>query len=123
MTNLVAGTAYLAVDGMSFPLVGDLLYSVSAVSRETVKGMDGVHGYKEAPTAGYIEATIRNTSTLEVAAFNAQTNVTVTVQLANGKMVVGRNMWTVGDAEEVNAAEGTLKVRWEGMKVTETPAA
>src|SRR5260363_409760 len=48
-------------------------------------GMDGVHGYKETPHAGFISATLRDAGGLTVADFNAMTNVTVTVELANGK--------------------------------------
>ena len=50
--------------------------------------------------------------------FNAMTNVTVTVELANGKTIIGRNMWTV-EAQEVKTAEATFEVKWEGFSVEE----
>src|SRR5260364_260741 len=96
----------------------DLSYNVSSVSRESLLGMDGVHGYKETPHAGFISATLRDAGGLTVADFNAMTNVTVTVELANGKTVVGRNMWTV-ETQETKAAEGTFEVKWEGPFVEE----
>src|SRR5260363_402086 len=37
---------------------------------------------------------------------------------ANGKTVVGRNMWTV-ETQETKAAEGTFEVKWEGPFVEE----
>ncbi|MCP1290934.1 phage tail tube protein [Chromobacterium sp. S0633] len=117
-TNLLAGTATLTVDGTAYMLEGDLSYSVSKVSRETMKGMDGVHGYKETPNAPFIAGTFRDSSGLTVADFNKMTNVTVTAKLANGKTIIGRNMWTV-ETQEVETAEGTVKVRWEGMSVEE----
>src|SRR5260363_2600 len=95
LSNRMAGMAYLHVDGKNYLLSGDLSYNVSSVSRESLLGMDGVHGYKETPHAGFISATLRDAGGLTVADFNAMTNVTVTVELANGKTVVGRNMWTV----------------------------
>src|SRR5260363_379159 len=76
------------------------------------------HGYKETPHAGFISATLRDAGGLTVADFNAMTNVTVTVELANGKTVVGRNMWTV-ETQETKAAEGTFEVKWEGPFVEE----
>jgi hypothetical protein len=117
-TNLLAGTATLTVNGTAYKLVGDFSYSVSKVTRETMKGMDTVHGYKETPHAPFIAAKLRNTSGLSVADLNAMTNVTVVVELGNGKTVIGRNMWTVED-QEVDGSEGTIPVRWEGMNVEE----
>lgn len=118
ITNRLAGAAYLHVDGKNYLVAGDLSYNVSRVSRESLLGMDGVHGFKETPHAGFISATLRDAGGLTVADFNAMTNVTVTVELANGKTVVGRNMWTV-ETQESKAAEGTFEVKWEGPFVEE----
>lgn len=41
-------------------------------------------------------------------------DATIHLELANGKNVTGRNMWTV-DAQEVKTQEGTFEVRFEGM--------
>lgn len=117
-TNRLAGTAYLSVDGTNYMLAGDFGYSASKVKRETLTGQDRVHGYSEKPTAGLMSATLRDAGGLSVAAFNAMTNVTVTAELANGKTIIGRNMWTV-DAQEVKTAEGTFEVKWEGFEVEE----
>lgn len=113
-TNRVAGIAYLSVDGVSYQLSGDLSYSVASVTRETQIGMDGVHGYSEKPYAPFIAATLRDSASLTLADFNAMTNVTLNVELANGKTIVGRNMWTV-EAQEAKAGEATFEVRWEGL--------
>lgn len=113
-TNRIAGTAYLTVDGISYALVGEFTYNASSVTRESLAGLDGVHGYSEKPMAGFIAGTLRDAGGLSVAKFNAMTNVTVIAELANGKVVVGRNMWTV-ESQEVSADDGTSKVRWEGF--------
>jgi len=117
-TNRLAGTAFIAVDGTTYMLAGDLSYSVSGVSRETLNGQDRVHGYSEKPKQGMISGTLRDGAGLSVAAFNAMTNVTVTLELANGKTILGRNMWTV-EAQEVKTAEGTFEVKFEGFSVEE----
>lgn len=117
-TNRLAGIAYLSVDGQTYMLAGDLAYSPSRITRETLTGQDSVHGYSEKPHAGSISGTIRDAGGLTVARFNAMTNVTVTCELANGKTIVGRNMWTV-EAQEVKTAEGTFEVKWEGVSVEE----
>lgn len=117
-TNRLAGIAYLSVDGQSYMLAGDLAYSPSKVTRETLIGQDRVHGYSEKPHAGFISGSFRDAGGLTVADFNAMTNVTVTAELANGKTIIGRGMWTV-DAQEVKTAEATFDVKWEGMSVEE----
>jgi hypothetical protein len=117
-TNRLAGVAYLSVDGQSFMLSGDLSYIVSKVKRETLIGQDGVHGYSETPVAGSISGTLRDGGTLSVAAINAMSNVSVVAELANGKTIIGRNMWTT-EAQEVKTADATFEVKWEGFSVEE----
>ena len=117
-TYLLAGTAYLSVDGTTYQVAGEAAYSVSTVKRETMAGMDGIHGFKETPQASYISMTGRDSGGLTIADFQAMTNVTVTLELANGKTIIGRNMWTV-ESQEVKTAEGTFDVRWEGLSVEE----
>jgi hypothetical protein len=117
-TNRLAGIAYLSVNGQSYMLAGDLAYSPSKVSRETLIGQDGIHGYSEKPHAGSISGSFRDGGGLTVADFNAMTNVTVTAELANGKTIIGSSMWTT-DAQEVKTQEGTFEVKWEGLSVEE----
>lgn len=118
-SNRLAGTAYLAVNGKSYRLVGKLSYSPSKVKRETLAGQDAVHGYSETPIPGFISGTFRDTGGLKVADFNAMTNVTVVAELANGKTIIGSNMWQVGDALEVDTMEASVEVRWESADVLE----
>lgn len=117
-TNRLAGVAYLTVDGTNYMLAGDFAYSVSKVARETLVGQDRVHGYSEKPAQGKMSCSVRDAGGMSVAGFNAMTNVTVTVELANGKTIVGRNMWTV-EAQEVKTAEAIFEVKWEGFSVEE----
>lgn len=114
----LAGTVFLYVDGQSYMLSGDFEYSPSRVSRETMIGMDTVHGFSEKPIAGHISGTLRDWAGLSVAALNLMDNVTVHAQLINGKNVVGRNMWTV-DSQTVKSTDGTVEVKWEGISVNE----
>lgn len=119
MTAL-AGTANVTADGTNYLLVGDLSYDPSSVTREGLVGQDGTHGYKEKPKFGKIKGTFRDTGDVAAADFNGMTNVTVVLSLANGKTVIGRNMFTT-DAQPVATEEGTIEVSWEGT-VSETLA-
>jgi hypothetical protein len=114
-TNRIAGTAYLTVDGVSYALVGDYEYSPGRFSRESALGQDGVHGYIEKPNQPHISATIRDMNNLSVAALNAMTSVTIACQLANGKLIIGRNMWTV-ETQAAKSNDGTVEVKWEGVQ-------
>lgn len=116
--SAIAGTASMTVNGQSYRVRGSFKYSPSSVKRETVTGMDGVHGFKETPVAPYISATLSDSDGLIVSDLNKQMNVTVVAILANGKTVTGRNMATI-DVQEVDSAEGSLDVRWEGAEVIE----
>jgi hypothetical protein len=117
-TNRLAGIATLTIDGASYAVVGDLAYRVSKVNRESLVGQDGVHGYKEMPTTGMMSATLRDAANLSVASLNAMTNSTVIAELANGKTIVGRNMWAV-DVQEVKTADAALEFKLEGPDVSE----
>jgi hypothetical protein len=114
-TNRVAGTAYFSADGVNYNLEGSFKYSPALVKRETKGGQDSIHGYSEMPVAPFVSGSFRDSQGLTVADFNAMTNVTISVQLANGKTIIGRNMWTV-DALEVDSEEAKFDVKWEGLQ-------
>lgn len=118
MANALAGTAILSVDGRNYLLEGSFRYSPSTKNRESLVGMDGVHGFKETPVPGFMSATLRDTQGLSVAALGAMTDVTVVAQLANGKVITMRNGWTTG-VQEVDTLDAKVDVRWEGLQVLE----
>lgn len=112
--NRIAGIANISVDGVTHLLSGEFTYSPADVERKSLVGQDQVHGYSEMPRAPFISGTLRDSSVLTVKDFNAMSDVTIHAELANGKTIIGRGMWTV-DAQEVKTQEGTFEVRWEGM--------
>lgn len=117
-TNRIAGTANLTVDGKSYMVAGDFEYNPSKVTRQTLSGQDGVHGFSETPRPGSISATLRDAGGLTVSDLNDMTNVTVVTELANGKTIIGSNMWTIED-QTAKSTDATIEVKWEGLRVTE----
>ncbi|MBE0150945.1 phage tail protein [Serratia fonticola] len=117
-SNLLAGTAYVTVNGITTMVAGQFKYSPSKVARTTLKGMDYVHGYKETPNAPFISFQGRDSGGTSIIGFNNQTDVTIVAELANGKTIIGENMWTV-NVQEVDSEEAVFDVRWEGFSVTE----
>jgi hypothetical protein len=115
----LAGITGLTIDGTAYMVVSDVTWSPVRWRRETLVGLDSVHGFSEVPLQGYIEATLRDAGDLTVESFNEMRCVEVQVALANGKVVSGANMWCTS-ALEVRAAEATFQVRFDGTDVSET---
>lgn len=116
--NRIAGVAYIFVDGRQYPLRGNLTISIDIVARTGVAGMDGVHGYTETPRVPFIEGDFSDIGQLSLITLQNMVNITVTAELANGKVYVLRNAWT-STAREFKAAEGQATVRFEGMAAEE----
>jgi tail tube protein len=111
----IAGVAYLRVDGRQYALRGNLTVSIDMDEREGVPGQDGVHGYIERPRVPWIEGDLSDIGGLSIQALRRIRNTTVQAELANGKKYLLRNAWT-STALELNAADGQVTVRWEGMR-------
>lgn len=118
--NLLAGVAYIAVDGRNYAVAGAGSYRCSSETRESLMGQDGYHGVKGMPMPGKISWTGRDSGSVSVGALAKALDVTVTLELANGKMVIGRNMARVGEPPTVNSEEGTFEIEFEGPSVTES---
>lgn len=117
--NRLAGTAFVTIDGKNYAIVGEGSYRTNTSTRETLKGQDGVHGYKEMPEPGMISWKGRDSAAVSIQALNDAVDATVVLELANGKSIIGRNMWRAGDPIEVNSEEGTFELKFEGPDVTE----
>lgn len=114
----LAGLVWLWIEGVEYEVVSQPQYGVSSVTRTTLASMRGISGYSETPKPGFIAATIRDDGTFNVRDFQDMTNVSVTLQLANGKRISGSGLWTV-EAAEVDSTEATFSVRFEGDDVRE----
>jgi hypothetical protein len=110
----IAGVAYIKVDGNQLSLRGDLTISPFLVEREGIAGADGVHGYKETFRVPHIEMTVTDRGDLSLEEIQNITNATITAELINGKNYLLRNAWCA-TALELDAIEGQLTVRFEGM--------
>lgn len=117
----LAGIVALTIDGEAWDVASDCEYDPTGVERETIKGQSRVEGYSEMPAAGFLAFTLRDRGDTTVQQFKLMTNSTVVVNLANGKTVMGANVWCT-KSEEVRTQEATFQVRFEG-DVLEIPAA
>ena len=117
--NRLAGVMSATIDGKSFSVSGEGSYTPSSVKRETLLGQDAVHGFSEMPAAGAMSWNGRDGNDALIAALNNMVDGTVVFALANGKTIIGRNMWRVGDPIKVNTEDGTFPCEFEGPDVSE----
>ncbi len=108
----VAGTCYFKVNGTQYSLNGNMTISLGAFEREPVVGLDRFHGIKEKPRASFIECDITDMADLDLKVLENLENVTVTVELINGKTAVLRNAYQT-NALELKAEDGVLTAKFQ----------
>ena len=118
MSNAVGGTITITVGGVRQRAKGAFTYNLGEDKKEAVPGADETHGYKRMPQVAFIEGEITDHSTLDLAALVKQTDVTVVLELANGKSIVLREAWFAGEGT-VGTEEGNISARWEGLSAEE----
>jgi hypothetical protein len=115
---VVAGTVYLRVDGRQYRARAEIKVSTASFEREAVIGQDGVHGYIERRAVCYIEGKMTDSPDLSTEQLEAMCNVTVTIELLNGKTYVLRNAWNT-KAGPLDTTDGSLEFRFEGRAAEE----
>lgn len=113
MSQRVGGIISLQVNGELYNAKGNFTYNLGRPLRESVLGSDRAHGFKETPQIAFVEGEITDRSSLDLATLVTLKDVTVTLELANGKVVVLRDSWYAADGTG-NTDEGNIAVRFEG---------
>lgn len=110
--NRVGGIIFLKLDGRQYKAKGDFSYNLGKPMREAVVGADAVHGYTERPQVAFVEGEITDSANLDLATLVQSDSTTVTLELANGKVIVLNQAWFAGEGTG-NTAEGNIAVRFE----------
>lgn len=118
MSNAVGGTITLTVAGQRQRAKGAFTYNLGHDKKEAVVGADETHGYKVTPQTPFIEGEITDHETLDLGTLVDQVDVTVVLELANGKTIVLREGWFAGEGT-VGTEEGNIAARWEGISAEE----
>lgn len=113
MNSRVGGTLFLKVDSELFQAKGNFTYNINPFKRESVIGIDGRHGFKEIPQVMFIEGTITDSDELDLPKFQAIRDATITLELANGKVISLDQAVYTADGD-VDTEEGEIQVRFEG---------
>ncbi len=113
-----AGLIQVQVNGEIMDAKGSWSYGLGRSKRDAMIGSDGVHGYKETPQIAFIEGAITDRGNLDVAALVTGRDLTVTLSLSNGKVIVLRDGWFAGEGT-ASTEEAEITVRWEGANAEE----
>lgn len=116
--NRRGGLISLTIGGVRRDAKGNFSYNLGARKREAVVGADAVHGYKSSPQVPMIEGAISDSSDLDLRELLELTDVTVVLQLENGKSIALSNAWFAGEGA-VTVEEGEIAVRFEGLNCRE----
>lgn len=114
------GIIFVKVNGDLQQAKGSWSYNLGKPKREPIVGADGVHGFKETPQAAYIEGKITDRGTLDLASLVQVQDATVTLELANGKVIMLSEAWWGGDGT-VSTEEGEIEARFDGITAEELP--
>ena len=121
MGRRVAGILFLKVDGELFQAKGEFTYNINPTKRESVVGQDEVHGFSETPKVQFIEGSITDNDELDLPNFLSIRDATVTLELANGKVIILREAFYAADGD-VTSSQGEIQVRFEGLDGDEIAA-
>jgi len=118
-----AGLIQLSTAGVIQDARGNFSYNLGAPKLKAYYGPTGeLQGFSSEPVASYIEGTITDRGTLDVALLMGTGGVvgsrdvsglTITLSLANGKTITLTNAGWAGEGT-INADDAKIPVRWEG---------
>lgn len=110
-----AGLITLKAGGEVLDAKGNFTWNLGLPKRTAVVGSDSVHGYKETPQVAFVEGEITDRGTLSLRDLIGQTDVTVTLDIANGKIISITDAWFAADGNG-STEEANFQVRWESKK-------
>jgi len=119
----IGGTVFVRLDGERLLVRGNVTSNIGqTVMRETVTGVDGVHGQTEVAVVPYVECDLTEVPAFPLSRLNAVRNATVTIELLDGRVLTLQGASQVGELTR-NSEEGSIAaVRFEGETGTEITA-
>ena len=114
MAGRVAGICYIKADGMQLEVKGGIETPLTKVVRETVLGLAGVAGFKETIQRPFVKLSAIFTRDFPINTLAGSTNMTITAELANGKVFTLTNAYLEGETVS-NGEEGTADLEFSGV--------
>ncbi len=116
--NRKSGLIHLRINNDGYSTKGSFKYGLGIGKKESLLSSDGsVVGYKFQPEAPFIEGEIYDSKGLDLAAITRTDDATITLELANGKIIALRNAWVI--STEGQTEDGNITIRFEGLSAEE----
>lgn len=115
MAKRVAGICYIKVDGEQLEVSGGVECPLAETSRETVMGLSGPAGFKETAIAPYVKLSAIFVPGFPIEKLREGTEMTVTAELANGKVYTLSGAYLVGETA-IKGDEGATDLEFNGAK-------
>jgi hypothetical protein len=115
MANRVAGICFIKVDGQQFEVKGSVEAPLMSTMRENVMSLTGLAGFKETAQRQFIKVLGVFTRDFPVNLFRSSTNMTVTAEMANGKVYTLAGAYLEGEIV-ASGDEGEVEMEFTGTK-------
>ena len=115
MANRVAGICFIKVDGQQFEVKGSVEAPIMSTMRENVMSLTGLAGFKETAQRQFIKLSAIFTRDFPMALFRSSTNMTVTAEMANGKVFTLAGAFLEGEIV-ASGDEGEVELEFTGTK-------
>lgn len=115
MAKRVAGICYIKVDGEQLEVSGSVETPLAETKKEAVVALAGVAGYKETAIAPYVKLSAVFGREFPLAKLTKGTAMTVTAELANGKVYTLSDAWLNGEPA-AKGDDGTVELEFNGLK-------
>lgn len=116
-----AGTITFKINGDVQDAKGSFTYNLGVPLKKMIAGADRVHGAYSAVQVPFIEGIITDDGSLDLEALQRGENLTVTIDLANGKTITLYEAVYAGEGN-VTTEQGEIACRWEGKRAKEIRA-
>lgn len=118
MSQRKGGIIQAQREGQLLEAKGEWEYNLGATKKTAIVGAAKVDGYKEEVQVPFIQGKLTDNASTDVKAMMEATDETLTLILANGKVVVLRNAWFAAEGN-ITTGEGEIDARWEGLSAQE----
>lgn len=117
-TQRRGGMIEVKVAGVMYDAKGNFTYNLGRGKKTAIEGAAAMHGYSEKPQVAFIEGEITDKASLDLGALIGAEDVTVTLTLGNGKVIVWRDAYFAGEGTG-NTEEGNVDFRFESSAQAE----
>ena len=107
------GTIFVKTGGIQRQAKGAFSYNLGRAKRTMIVGSDEVHGHSEKPQPSKLEGLITDSDELNVDDILLLEDVEVTLELANGKVIVFPRSTYTGDGD-IETENGEIQFMVEG---------